>query len=393
MLRSALFGCTILTLVCEIGHSVSYAQSVDKEAGQAAFNVGAQAFKANQFDVAARSFEQAYEFDPRPEIAFSIAQANRRQFYYDRLPWRLVRAVQLYQAYLAKLPKGPRANDAIDRVGEIEPLLRELKQRGELVPFTPPVKTELVIGADVDQAKVTVDGVAVALWEPVSVSPGAHAVVVDAPGFELASRRVVIAQGRFLPVDVELRPKPAQLTIRSEAGSELYLDGRRVGTLPRDHVTVPAGQHFISVTRRGRVPFNHEISLRRDQRVTLDAHLQTTMQRSASKWVLAGSAFVAASSAGVALWGYTAQRDANSLDAKRRKLTATTDDLRLYNHKVADVQMRTNVAIGLGLSALTIGAVGVGLLWFDVASPGTGIKAVQPLIGVDTVGVSYTTPL
>lgn len=393
MPKSLTFTFAILILAGRFNSGVGHAQNVDKAAGQAAFRVAAQAFKANQFDVAARSFEQAYEFDPRPEIAFSIAQANRRQYYYDRQPWRLVRAVQLYQAYLDKLPKGPRANDAIDRLGEIEPLLREIKQRGELVPFVAPVKTELVIGAEVDQARVLVDGTPVALWEPVSVSAGSHSIVVDAPGFELETRRVVIAQGRFLPVDVELRPKPAQLKIQSEAGAELYIDGRRVGALPRQEVLVTAGQHFLSVTRRGRVPFNQELTLGRDQRIVLDAPLQPTVQRRASKWVLAGSALVAASSAGVALWAYAAQRDADDLDAKRLNLSATPNDLRLYNQKVNDVQARTNVAVGLGLTAMTIGAVGVGLLWFDVSSPGTGFKALRPVVGIDMVGATYSAPL
>ena len=393
MFRSTRSTLSILFLAVQLVPPAARAQGVDKAAGQAAFRVGAQAFKANQFDVAARSFEQAYELDPRPEIAFSIAQANRRQYYYDRMPWRLVRAVQLYQAYLAKLPKGPRANDAIDRLGEIEPLLREIKQRGELLPFTPPVKTELVIGAEVDVANVTVDGADVALWEPVSVSPGAHVIVVVAPGFERATRRVVIAQGRFLPVDIGLRPKPAQLKVQAEFGAELFVDGRRVGTLPREAVSITAGQHFLSVIRRGRIPFNQELTLNRDQRVVLDVALQPTVQRRVSKWVLAGSAAFAAGSVGVALWGYAAQRDANELEAKRRNLAATPDDLRLYNQKVNDVQTRTDVAVGLGISALAVGAVGVGLWWFDVANPGTGVKALRPLIGADTLGVSYSTEL
>jgi tetratricopeptide (TPR) repeat protein len=380
---SAIFAISLLSMP-----GISLGQIADSSAGQAAFRVAVQAFRANQFDVAARSFEQAYELDPRPETAFSIAQANRRQYYYDKMPWRLQRALQLYQIYLEKLPKGPRANDAIDRIGELEPLLRELKQRGELVAFKPPVKTELVIGAEVEQATVTIDGQPASLWEPVSVSPGPHEVRLEAAGYETELRRVVITEGRFLPVDVELRAKPGRLSVRTEPDSVLYIDGRRVGSLPRSDTQIVAGSHFVSVTRRGRESFSAEIAVGRDQRLVLDAPLQVTTQRRASKWVFAGATTIAAASAGVALWGYSAKRDARALDEKRKALTATPAELRSYNQRVADATSRDRLAVGLGISAVAIGAVGLGLYWFDQSPPGSAAKTVSPILGSDTIGVS-----
>jgi hypothetical protein len=378
------------SLICALPASITSAQPADSAGGQAAFRVAVQAFRANQFDVAARAFEQAYELDPRPETAFSIAQANRRQYYYDRFAWRLQRAVQMYQAYLAKLPSGPRVNDAIDRIGEIEPILREIKQRGELVPFTAPVKTELVIGAEVDQAVVTVDGKPGQLWEPISVTAGAHEIRLEAVGYEPEQRRVVIAEGRFLPVDIALRAKPGKLSIRTEAGSMLYIDGQRIGELPRDEVNVVPGNHYVSITRRGRDSFNADITLGRDQRLVVDAPLQATTQRQAAKWVAVGAAAVAAASGGMRVWSYLAYRDAQVLDDKRLQGSGTPKELQSYNQLVRDADSRSQWSIGLGISAIAVGTVAAGLWWFDKPEPGGKRRVLSPVVGNDAIGVQMS---
>jgi hypothetical protein len=341
----------------------------DREAAQAAFRVGAQAFRANLFAVAARSFEQAYERDARPETAFSIAQANRLQYYVDRIPWRIQRAVQLYQAYLEKLPAGPRARDAIDRLGELEPLLAELRQRGELKPYVAPARTQLVVGAEVDQAALTIDGRTAALWEPVDVAAGSHDVVVTARGYEVARKRVVIGEGRFLPVDVALEAKPARIRVRSEAGARLLVDGRDAGAVPAAIATVPAGEHVVAITRRGRSPWSRSVVVARDQQLVLDAELAPTAQRRIAWWVLGTAASLAVSSGAVALWAYDARRDAEAIDRARRNLTATPADLARYNERVGQEARRNDVALGLGISALAVGLLGAGMWWFDHEVP------------------------
>lgn len=362
----------------------------DRLAGQAAFRVGVQAFRANRFAVAAQTFEQAYEADPRPETAFSIAQANRLQYYRDRISWRVQRALQLYQVYLEKLPSGPRARDALDRIGELEPILGELRRRGELVPYVVPAKTQVVIGADgIESAKVTIDGRIVQLWEPVDVAPGTHEVVVEADGFEPARRRVVIALGRFLPVDVTLRAKPGRLTVRSEEGATVHVDGRRIGALPLAPSAISPGTHFLSVTRRGRVAWNDVITIGRDQALVVDAALEPSGQRRAAWWVLGAGVAVGSAAGATALWAYAARRDANALDDKRKNLTATPADLARYNQRVADTRFRSNVAVGLGIGAAAIVVVGAGLWWFDSPTPGSRPRVdVTPIVGADELGVA-----
>ena len=266
------------------------ATDADRAAAQDAFRVGAQAFRANLFAVAADSFEQAHARDPRPETAFSIAQANRLAYFKDRAAWRVQRAVQLYQGYLAALPAGPRARDASDHLGALEPLLAELRRRGELVPYQPVVRTQLVVGAEVDEAVVTVDGKPVGLWQPTEVAAGPHQIAVDARGYEPATRRVVIAPGAFVPVDVPLRAKPGRLRVRAEAGAALYIDGRASGAAAGPPRQVAPGEHFVSVTRRGRTTWSGLVEVARDQDLQVDVDLAPTGQRRVAAWVLGSAA-------------------------------------------------------------------------------------------------------
>lgn len=356
--------------------------AASREAAQEAFRVGVQAFRANRFDVAARSFEEAYARDPRPETAFSIAQANRLQYFLDRIPWRVQRAVQLYQAYLDELPAGPRAADALGHLGTLEPLLGELRRRGELTPYQPPARTQLVIGAEVERASITIDGRPTELWQPVDVPPGVHDIVVEARGYEREERRVSVTAGTFLPIDVNLRPKPGRLDVRAEAGARLHVDGRLAGTLPGRPQPVAPGEHFVSVTRRGRRPWNRVIEVGRDEDVRVEASLTPTGQRKVSLWVLGSAGAVAVAAGGVELWAYRARRDAATLDERRRALAATPADLARYNGRVDDAASRRELAIGLGLAAGGLALVGAGLWWFDREPPGDVPRVeLQPVIG------------
>ncbi len=344
-----------------------------------AFRVGVQAFRANQFVVAARAFESAYELDPRPEVGFSIAQANRLQYFVDREPWRVQRAVELYQAYLVALPRGPRARDAIGSLAELEPMLGELRRRGELRPLVVVPRTQLVIGTEVANATATVDGRPVALWEPLDVAPGTRAIEVQAPGYEPVRRRVVLADGRFVPVDVTLAPRPGRLRIATEAGAQLFVDGRPVED-PTRAIAVAPGAHFVSITRRGRVPWSDTITVARDADAITRATLEPTGQRRASRWVLGGAA-----------WTYAAVRDARALDDRRQAGLATPADLARDTQAVDARDTRARVTLAIGVGAAGVGLLGAALYVFDHRAPRpvpTPRLEVAPFASGDGAGVA-----
>ena len=386
--RSATLGVLMprVALVILVALSSGLAVAHAQPDGRADFRVGAQAFRANKFDVAARAFEQAYARDARPEIAFSIAQANRLQYYYDRIAWRLQRALQLYEVYLQALPSGPRAKDAIDHITEISPILEEVRRRGELVPYAAPVSTQIVVGAEVDEAEVTIDGRPASLWEAVDVTEGVHEVIVVAAGYEVARRKVPITAGRFVSVDVPLVEKPARLTIVAEEGARAYVDGRPVDA-DRELLVSP-GSHFVSVTRRGRQPWSRALVLERDRGTKLVAPLVPTTQRKISSWVLLSGGVLGAATGTAALWGYAARRDAERLDDARRALGATPADLARYNQRVADVEFRDRLTLGLGVASVGVLGLGLAMWLFDHDPPdGDPRLDVQPAVVGDGGGV------
>lgn len=365
--------------------------ATETELAQERFRTGVKAFRANKFDVAVQSFEQAYELDPRPETAFSIAQANRLQYYLDKNAWRLQRALQLYEVYLAAMPAGRRARDAIAGVGEVEPLLRELRGAGELVPYVPQPKTQLVVGSEVDAARVRVDGAPAALWEPIELAPGAHVVEVEAAGYEVARRQVTVPEGQFLPIDVELKAKPGRLALRTEPGAVVYVDGMRRGTTPdAGTLTIPLapGTHFVSTTRRGRDSWSRVLTIERDAELAADAELVPTAQRRVARWVLLSAGGLAVGAIGTGLWSYYARHEAQKIDDARQELTASPADLARYNDLVAAAELRQDVALGLAVGALAVGALGVGMWWFDQPPPDSsdGLD-VRPVVAPSAVGL------
>ena len=92
MLGDAVKALAILLALC----AVAAAQAVDKKAAERYFRAGEKAYKAQNFEAAAQNFEEAYKAAAIPEIAFSAAQAYRRQFRVDPRPEYVKRSVELY---------------------------------------------------------------------------------------------------------------------------------------------------------------------------------------------------------------------------------------------------------------------------------------------------------
>ena len=60
-------------------------------------------------------------------ILFSTAQAYRRQYFVDREPAKLKRAVDLYRQYVGEVAQGGRRDDAVQHLSDLEPLLARVE--------------------------------------------------------------------------------------------------------------------------------------------------------------------------------------------------------------------------------------------------------------------------
>src|SRR6187399_1040248 len=78
------------------------------------FKAGAAAYTAGDYLAAIQALDAAYRLTPLPGVAFSLAQAERRQYFVSREPAHLVRAIELYRVYLKQVASGGRRADATD---------------------------------------------------------------------------------------------------------------------------------------------------------------------------------------------------------------------------------------------------------------------------------------
>jgi hypothetical protein len=358
------------------------------------FDAGKQAYEAGQYALAATAFEEAFRLAPRPTVAFSMAQAYRRQFFVDRDAAKLKRALDLYKQYIVDVPEGGRRDDAVQYIAELEPMLvrieDEQRQKG-LGPVksieAAPGATQLMISSRTKGASARIDAAA-AHEVPVirEVAPGNHRIRVEAPGYFTDEVDGVAVAGRLVVVEVTLREQPARLSLVAPTGAEVAIDGRPVAELPLARpLEIVAGTHLVTITQRGRYAFTRELRLARGQELTVEASLERTRQRTASWWVLgaAGAAFVAG---GVeATFAFVHQGRAQDVLDRRAGRPITQAELDSYNHE-RDARDRdvTAAAVLFGSAAL-VGATGALLYFIDTPSlPAPGrIAPVEPIAPPD----------
>src|SRR6476469_3016727 len=75
-------------------------QPPDIERAKASFKAGANAYAAGDYLAAIQALEAAYEISPLPAIAFSLAQAERKQYFVNEERAHLERAIALFRRYL-----------------------------------------------------------------------------------------------------------------------------------------------------------------------------------------------------------------------------------------------------------------------------------------------------
>jgi hypothetical protein len=346
------------------------ARADDKADAEMFFRAGEKAFNAGQYGPAADAFEQAYAKLPLPAIAFSTAQANRLQYFIDKQPMRLKRAVELYRKYIEDQKTGGRVSDAASNLAQLEPLLRQIEASGaNMTAPMPPRQTRLMVMADVDGAKVSIDGEVGDAPLVKEVKVGEHAIEVTADGYFPIDVKAKAVDGEMIPVDVQLKPKPALLDVHAIGGAHVTVDGRPIGTTPVEGAEVPAGKHLVTVVHTGRTPFVREVELAYGKTATVDAELRTTTQRKASRLVLAaGTGLVIATGLETA-YAWKADSDASDLAKKLMTGGQTPDDLARYQqlHALRDDRVHTAEVLG-GITAAVV-VTGALMYLFDDPSP------------------------
>jgi tetratricopeptide (TPR) repeat protein len=339
------------------------------------FEAGAAAYAAGDYQAAVQALDAAYRLQPVAAIAFSLAQAERRQYFVSQEPRHLQRAIELYRAYLADVPTGGRRADATDALAQLEPiaLARNTQPRpegGEPAPLQV-TQTRLMVRCQSPGARVSLDsGPAVAAPLITETTAGGHHVRVDAPGFFPAEQDVTTVAGELVPIEVALREKPALLVIAARDGAEVYVDGVPASlTGPGDSVSLRAGPHRVVFTKKGYRPHTVLLTLERGETRETRPELRWTKQRGAAvSLLIAGGASVAA---GAVFTGLAVGQEgkASDIEAQRGSGSLTPAELDDYQDAVDARDRWRALAVGsfvVGASALLTGFV---LYQFDDPDP------------------------
>ncbi|MBK8257320.1 MAG: PEGA domain-containing protein [Polyangiaceae bacterium] len=316
----------------------------------------------------------------RPGPIFSTAQAYRRLYTTDRKVDTLRRAVQNYKLYIDKQKAGGRIGEAQQALRDLEPLLNDLlagnaagaaASLASSATDTKP-KTRLMVSSSTKGALASLDG-----GEPAELpliqelTPGPHKLRLTAEGYVDDERDIVAFEGQVFGLDVSLRERPALLTIGTDSGADVSIDGRNEGTTPLPKaLEIAPGTRLVTITKTGYRPFSAEIDFRRDERRPLEVKLQQTTQRTAS--FVVGGAALAGLAAGGIITGLAAAAEGRAREIEgfisQRNLTAQE-----LNDHISSVQLRNELrvaAVATFGGAALLGLMSVGMFIFDSSPPG-----------------------
>lgn len=366
MKRSALL--VLAAMAFAMPASAAEPSAEDTERARTFFNAGAQAYAAAKYADAVRSFEQAYAIAPRPQVLFSLAQAERKEFLEHGDAGRLRHSIAHYKEYLEKVPSGGRRSEAIEAKAELEGRLARLDPRDSGASSTTEKrKPRVTVFSPTPGAQASLDGgPPEELPYFADLAPGKHRIRVFGDGYFDAEQEVTGDRGIDVPVNLPLREKPALVTVVLGGASEIFVDGRVVATTPLGRpIEVAPGTHVIAVSMNGKMAWSKEVVLERGKPFRLEPHLATSGQRILALTVLGtgAAALVVGGLSGLVAGGL--QNRVEELDSKREKENLTSKELDEHNRAIDQRDDARTAAIVLSSVGLVAAASGVLLYVFD----------------------------
>jgi len=341
--------------------SASSAAAEDPSRAKELFNAGAHAYSIGAFGAAARAFEDAYAEDPQPAILFSLSQARRRQFIVEPRRDVLQQALAGFEQYLRLVPQGGRRADAAQAVEELRGTLASLPAEAPTaVPAAKSKAASLIVSSPTSAATLAIDDQAASRLPFVGeLTPGLHVLVVAAPGHLTSRREILFPEGGLATLDVPLLELPARLSIETEPGVSVLVDGRPSGQTPLSRpIEVPGGPHIVTLLRRGRESLAEEVDTDRGELRTLHRKLGTSGRRIASYAVAGVGVGALATGTALAFVALGRKSAADDLLAKRERVGLGPSELAAYSRARTDRDLfRTAsiVTVGAGAGLLAVG--------------------------------------
>jgi PEGA domain len=351
--RRCLCAFALLAALCGVGTPAVAQEASDLERAKASFKAGANAYGAGDYLAAIQALDAAYELTPLPAIAFSIAQAERKQYASQGGREHLERAVALFRRYLEQAADGPRRADARLALKELEPelgtaVVREAPAKVQARP------TRLMIVSDTPGARITLDDDGAPSGSPLirEVQPGRHHAHVAAKGYVDVERDVTAVAGELLLTEVRLDERSTSLYVWAPLGADIYVDGVYMAQGgPLVTLSLRTGHHQLVVAQQGKRVVRRDVRLARGQTHTEIVRLEPTTQRTLSEYLFIGGG--AALGGGIILSALAVRSQNSAEDFLQRKQyrQVTSPELVSYNASIAGRnRYRTGAAIGVASS-------------------------------------------
>ena len=342
------------------------------------FSIGAQAYSGGKYDLAVRSFEQAYALLPRAEILFSLAQAERKQCVASTNGPLLQKALKHFREYYDR----PDASRKVDAVNAISELVALQSTPGYAVagaaaaPVATREATRLSVYAAVDGqargAELYVDGRSRGdLPFSGPVSAGKHHIHVRLAGHVPVDVDVKLAEGTSERVQVRLVERPVGVAFDAPSGTDVHVDGAFVGRTPFPvaGVGLTSGPHTAVLVKNGRRLLAKEFTVEQGKPMIVRAPLEVSTQRIAAYAV--GTVGVAGLVASGVFYGIALGEETRAQNRETTRLEGNLKPVGLEQYNAAVANRDTYRAAGTvaalgGLAALSAGAL---LFVFDKPDP------------------------
>jgi len=329
-------------------------QPSDLERAKESFKAGATAYAAGDYSAAIQALDAAYQLTPLPAIAFSLAQAHRRQYFVDHAGAHLERSIALFRQYVELAPTGSRRADALDALSQLEPLAAAQPKASSPSSGNADTvrRTRVLVTSDAPGAQLALDDTP-AVPSPLirEVEPGKHRVRVSAPGFYPHERELNAIPGELTLTPVPLREQPSTLGIWTSPDADIYIDGAYLSP-GGDGVMVKlaSGKHRLAVGQKGHVVALREVTMQRGKTQNIRVALEQTPQRITSQVLfIAGGAALGTSLVFSSL-AIRAEGSAEDFLGDHRAGNVTAAALTSYNTSIVE-RDRYRLATSVSLAA------------------------------------------